>query len=101
MVVMFLTSMQSPETIRRWGVIGFALGLLTLALLPVIGLDYGKGAVRWLSLGFISIQPSEFVKPALAVTAALKLTSANLAVSAIVDQRVREGFRTCGHGFTT
>lgn len=75
LVVMFLTSMQSPETIRRWGVIGFALGLFTLALLPVIGSDYGKGAVRWLSLGFTSIQPSEFVKPALAVTAAWLLAA--------------------------
>ncbi|MCB1396783.1 MAG: cell division protein FtsW [Rhodobacteraceae bacterium] len=69
MSVMFFISMRSPETIRRWGVLGFAIGLLTLAALPVIGTDFGKGATRWLSLGFTSIQPSEFVKPCLAVAA--------------------------------
>jgi len=73
--LMFLASVQSPETIRRWGVLGFVLGFVTLALLPFIGTDFGKGAVRWLSLGFTSIQPSEFVKPCLAVTAAWLLAA--------------------------
>lgn len=75
MVVMFVVSMQSPETIRRWGVLGFGLGFITLAALPFIGSDFGKGAVRWLSFGFTTIQPSEFVKPCLAVTAAWLLAS--------------------------
>ncbi|MCL4675667.1 MAG: putative lipid II flippase FtsW [Pararhodobacter sp.] len=69
MTAMFLVSMQSPETIRRWGVLGFAIGLLALAALPFIGSDFGKGAVRWLSIGGTSVQPSEFIKPCLAVTA--------------------------------
>ncbi|MCB1411400.1 MAG: cell division protein FtsW [Rhodobacter sp.] len=67
--VMLFVSMRSPETIRRWAVLGFGVGFLTLLALPVIGTDFGKGATRWLSLGFTSIQPSEFVKPCLAVTA--------------------------------
>lgn len=75
MTVMFLVSMQSPETIRRWGVLGFGIGFITLAALPFIGSDFGKGAVRWLSFGFTTIQPSEFVKPCLAVTAAWLLAS--------------------------
>lgn len=66
--VMFIFSLQSPETIRRLAVLGFIAGFLTLLALPVIGTDFGKGATRWLSLGFTSIQPSEFVKPCLAVT---------------------------------
>ena len=40
------------------------------ALLPWLGTDFGKGAVRWYSLGFISLQPSEFLKPAFAMVAA-------------------------------
>jgi cell division protein FtsW len=69
MTAMFLVSMQSPETIRRWGVLGFGIGFVVLALLPVIGSDFGKGAVRWLSIAGTSVQPSEFIKPCLAVTA--------------------------------
>ena len=75
MVMMLVLSMQSPETIRRWGVLGFVLGFATLLALPVIGTDFGKGAVRWLSLGFTSIQPSEFVKPCLAVICAWLLAA--------------------------
>jgi len=73
--VMLLVSMRSPESIRRWAVFGFILGFLTLLALPVIGTDFGKGATRWLSLGFTSIQPSEFVKPCLAVVAAWLLAA--------------------------
>jgi cell division protein FtsW (lipid II flippase) len=33
-------------------------------VLPLIGTDFGKGAVRWLRLpGGMSVQPSEFLKP--------------------------------------
>ncbi|MCA2011311.1 FtsW/RodA/SpoVE family cell cycle protein [Pararhodobacter sp. CCB-MM2] len=67
--IMLFVSMRSPETVRRWAVLGFIIGFATLLALPVIGTDFGKGATRWLSLGFTSIQPSEFVKPCLAVTA--------------------------------
>ena len=41
-----------------------------LMLLPVLGTDFGKGAVRWYSLGFTSLQPSEFLKPGFFVFAA-------------------------------
>lgn len=75
MLVMFVVSMQSPETIRRWGVLGFGIGFISLAVLPFVGTDFGKGAVRWLSLGFTSIQPSEFVKPCLAIAAAWLLAA--------------------------
>jgi cell division protein FtsW len=73
--IMLLVSMRSPETIRRWAVLGFAAGFLTLLALPVIGSDFGKGAVRWLNLGFTTIQPSEFVKPCLTVTSAWLLAA--------------------------
>ncbi|MHC0054106.1 putative lipid II flippase FtsW [Actibacterium sp. D379-3] len=67
---MFLTSMMSPEMVRRLGVLGFFGAFVALALLPVLGTDFGKGAVRWYSLGFASVQPSEFLKPGFIVLAA-------------------------------
>ncbi len=72
---MILVSMMSPERIRRLAVLGFFVGLLALILLPFFGTDFGKGAVRWFSLGVGSLQPSEFVKPMLAVFAAWLLAS--------------------------
>jgi cell division protein FtsW len=70
MVAMLLTSMMSPVLVRRLAVIGFAITLVALAFLPMMGTDFGKGAVRWYSLGFASIQPSEFLKPGFVVAAA-------------------------------
>ncbi|OIP84377.1 MAG: cell division protein FtsW [Rhodobacterales bacterium CG2_30_65_12] len=61
--VMFVTTMMSPQMVRRLGVIGFFLAFAALIMLPVVGTDFGKGAVRWYSLGFASLQPSEFLKP--------------------------------------
>ena len=63
LVVMLVISMMSPKQIRRIGVMGFIASFVLILALPVIGTDFGKGATRWLSLGFVSIQPSEFLKP--------------------------------------
>lgn len=70
MVVMVATSMMSPTLVRRLAVIGLILSFIALAMLPVFGTDFGKGAVRWYSLGFASFQPSEFLKPGFVVVAA-------------------------------
>ena len=70
LAAMVIASMLSPHAVRRWAVLGFACAFVAVALLPVLGTDFGKGAVRWYSLGFASLQPSEFVKPAFAITAA-------------------------------
>jgi len=67
--IVFL-SMLSSITIRRIGVVVFAGALVATALLPWMGTDFGKGAVRWYSLGVISVQPSEFLKPGFALFAA-------------------------------
>jgi cell division protein FtsW len=67
---MIVASMMSPHWLRRYGVIAFFGCFLALALLPVFGTDFGKGAVRWYSLRVVSIQPSEFLKPAFVVFAA-------------------------------
>ena len=62
-LIMFAFTLMSPRTIRRLAVIGFAVSFVALLFLPIFGTDYGKGAVRWFSIGFGSIQPSEFLKP--------------------------------------
>jgi cell division protein FtsW len=76
MVVMLLVSMLSPIAIRRLGVLGFVFSFIALACLPFLGTDFGKGAVRWYSLGFASVQPSEFLKPAFVVTVAWLMAAA-------------------------
>ena len=72
---MIAMSMCSPERIRRFAVVGFFIALLSLVLLPFFGTDFGKGATRWFSFGLGSIQPSEFLKPMLAVFSAWLLAS--------------------------
>ena len=77
MVALVLTSMMTPQLVRRLGVIGFAFAFVALAFLPVFGTDFGKGAVRWYSLGFASLQPSEFLKPGFVIMAAWLMAAAS------------------------
>jgi cell division protein FtsW len=76
LVVLVLTSMMAPVLVRRLAVIGFALTLVSLAFLPVFGTDFGKGAVRWYSIGIGSVQPSEFLKPCFVVVTAWFMAAA-------------------------
>ncbi|KJZ20522.1 putative lipid II flippase FtsW [Loktanella sp. S4079] len=75
MIVMFTVSMMSPTLVRRLAVIGFVGAFAALVMLPVLGTDFGKGATRWYSLGFASVQPSEFLKPGFIVMAAWMLSA--------------------------
>ena len=75
MVALLLTSMMSPVVVRRLAVLGFLVAFVGLALLPFFGTDFGKGAVRWYSLGFGSLQPSEFLKPGFVVAAAWMISA--------------------------
>ncbi|MFC2968663.1 putative lipid II flippase FtsW [Acidimangrovimonas pyrenivorans] len=70
LVVMMLTSMLNPNMVRRMGVVGFLAAFVALALLPAFGSDFGKGAVRWFSFGFATVQPSEFLKPGFVILTA-------------------------------
>jgi len=74
--VMVLTSMMSPQSVRRWAVIGFAMAFVALIAVLIVGQDHGKGATRWLSIGSQSIQPAEFMKPVFLVTAAWLMAAA-------------------------
>lgn len=70
MITMVVVSMMSAQLVRRLAVLTFAVAFVALALLPVLGTDFGKGATRWYSLGFASVQPSEFLKPVFIVVSA-------------------------------
>ena len=74
-VILFL-SMTSRLAIRRGGLLLFIVALIATALLPVFGTDFGKGATRWYSLGFISLQPSEFLKPGFVLACAWLMAGA-------------------------
>ena len=67
---LILISLSSTITIRRVGIGIFAIAFFGVLMLPFFGTDFGKGAVRWFSFGFGSIQPSEFLKPGFVVFAA-------------------------------
>ena len=75
--VMIVVSMMSPHMVRRLGVIGFFVAAAAVMLLPVLGTDFGKGAVRWYSLGVVSLQPSEFLKPVFVIMTAWLVASAS------------------------
>ena len=62
-------SLMSPRGVRRIAVIGFLISLLLLAVTLLAGAEI-KGSKRWLTLGGLSLQASEFVKPCFAVTVA-------------------------------
>lgn len=70
LIVMVGISMMPPLMIRRIGVLGFFATFLALVVLPLVGVDHGKGAVRWFSLFGLSMQPSEFLKPGFMVIVA-------------------------------
>ncbi len=78
--VMLATSLLSPRGVQRIAlimlIIAFGATIATLFLGAEI-----KGATRWLYLGGVSIQPSEFLKPAFVVITAWL----------IAQSRVREG----------
>ncbi|HEY6869621.1 MAG TPA: putative peptidoglycan glycosyltransferase FtsW [Novosphingobium sp.] len=68
LAAMFAASTLSREAARRLGILlGFAM-IFALMLVPVIGTNV-NGAKRWLNLG-VSLQPSEFLKPAYAIAMA-------------------------------
>jgi cell division protein FtsW len=80
-VIIFSVSLLSPRKIRLLAAGLLAIFLPLLIATPFIGTEI-KGAMRWIHVPGLSIQPSEFVKPLFAVTAAWLFTR----------QRERRGF---------
>jgi cell division protein FtsW len=69
LAVMFAVSLLSPQGVFRVSLVVLAIALIGVAAAFWIGVEI-KGARRWISLGLVSLQPSEFLKPTMAVVAA-------------------------------
>lgn len=61
---MLLVAQISPNVLKRYTSQLYVLALLLLVAVLVIGV-VGKGAQRWLDLGFMRLQPSELMKLAM------------------------------------
>ncbi len=68
--LLIILSMLSVKFIKRSSIILFFISFFLILAIPIFGTDFGKGAYRWLSLGFISFQPSELIKPFYVIFAA-------------------------------
>jgi cell division protein FtsW len=65
-IVLIATSFLPPRHIRRLALVVFAVSLVLVAATLWYGAEV-KGARRWITLLGISLQPSEFLKPAFVV----------------------------------
>ena len=69
MAIFFIVAFSNIKTWIKSAYSIYAIVLILIILVTFIG-DVGMGAQRWLSLGFINIQPSEFIKIALVLALA-------------------------------
>jgi len=73
-LVMFIIAQITPQQLSRWSIWAYGLGL-SLLLLVLLSGEIGKGAQRWLDLGFVRFQPSEIMKLAVPLLIARYLAS--------------------------
>lgn len=73
LVTMLCFSFLSATGVRRIGTAGTAAAIALIALTLIAGAEV-NGARRWLALGGFHLQPSEFLKPCIAVFLAACLT---------------------------
>ena len=71
---MFFLAQIPPQSLRRWSPWLYGIGVSLLIAVLVMGV-MGKGAQRWLDLGFMRFQPSELVKLAAPMMLAWFLSS--------------------------
>ena len=64
LIVMFVFAQIPPVVYQRWAFWLYIISLFLLFAVLIVG-HIGKGAERWLNLGFIRFQPSEFMKLAI------------------------------------
>ncbi|MDC8830894.1 rod shape-determining protein RodA [Alteromonas gilva] len=75
--VMVALAQVPPMAFRRLSIYAYGTGLLMLIAVLIFG-DIGKGAQRWLDLGFIRFQPSEAMKLAVPMMVAWYISKFNL-----------------------
>ncbi|MCK5668624.1 MAG: rod shape-determining protein RodA [Gammaproteobacteria bacterium] len=75
--LMFLVAQLSPAVIERWSLWIFLIGVAMLVAVLWVG-HVGKGAQRWLDLGFFRFQPSEIMKLAVPMVVAWYLSHKTL-----------------------
>ncbi|WP_114326591.1 rod shape-determining protein RodA [Candidatus Colwellia aromaticivorans] len=78
-VVMLAIAQIPPLSYQKWAVPVFVLGLLMLVAVLLFG-HVGKGAQRWLDLGFMKFQPSEIMKLIVPIMIAWFISQDNLPV---------------------
>ncbi|WP_316979316.1 putative lipid II flippase FtsW [Shumkonia mesophila] len=88
LAIMISTSLLSVKGVRRLAALILVASLVMMVGVLFFGVET-KGAVRWLQIGSLTIQPSEFVKPSFAVMAAWMLA----------ERRMDDGFP--GYGVAT
>ncbi len=76
-VLMFLVAQLPPAVIERWSLWIFLIGIAMLVAVLWVG-HIGKGAQRWLDLGFFRFQPSEIMKLAVPMVIAWYLSHKTL-----------------------
>jgi rod shape determining protein RodA len=64
LMVMLFFAQISPTTYQRWAPWLYLFGILLLIAVMIMG-HSGKGAQRWLKIGFFRLQPSEIMKLAI------------------------------------
>ncbi|MGQ0526498.1 MAG: putative lipid II flippase FtsW [Alphaproteobacteria bacterium] len=69
MIALFAVSMLDSREIWRLGTLIFTGSIVAMIIVLFTGIEI-KGAQRWIHLGPLSLQPSEFAKPAFAIVAA-------------------------------
>lgn len=72
-VVMLGASLMTPRLVRRAALILFTVSLILMVATLFAGME-AKGARRWIHFAGMSIQPSEFLKPAFVVLIAFLLS---------------------------
>jgi len=75
--VLFGVSLLSPKWVKRVAVFGFLAALVATTLTLFLAVEI-KGARRWFDFGGLTFQPSEFLKPTLAVFIAWMCSTARL-----------------------
>ncbi|MBI4006100.1 MAG: rod shape-determining protein RodA [Gammaproteobacteria bacterium] len=77
LIFMFAIAQSSPAQIERWSLWIYLFGVALLVIVLIAG-HTGKGAQRWLDLGFFRFQPSELMKIAVPMVLAWLLSHRTL-----------------------